>query len=195
MRVDRLAQRQCRLVDIVILTARQRDFDTAAAASTEAQRAAPAYIRARSGNIVEWPRKFVDDFGLTAVALAPVGELRVNAHAVGIVSAHDGKGAAHLAAVEIGRDDRFDLIELLVHEVEPDPVRAGGIDGDDAAVLVGHQFAVELREQQASQARQQNRTDDDQLPPVEAPGQPRGIPVLQFAAPARQTSVVAVRRG
>ena len=186
LRVDRLAQLQGRGVDLVIFRAGQGDFDVSAASAAETQCAAPARIGPRSGNFTQRSVQLLDDVRLAAIALAPIGKLRGHSHPVGIVPAHDGKGALDFAAVQIGLEDHFDLVEFAIHEVQSHAVGAGRIDLDHTAIFIGDQFAVELREQQRGQARDQHRAAHHRFPAVEAPGERGDVAVAHSRSPARQ---------
>ncbi len=104
--------------------------------------------------------------------------------AIGIVAADDREGAFDLAAGKIRRDDLLHLVELAIHEIDADPVGARRIDRDDAAILVGDQFVIELGVKQRRQRRERDRHRSNQLGPVETPAQRAFIAVVRRMTPA-----------
>ena len=185
--VDRRRQRGRGFEDHCIFGARQRHLEPVAPAP-ETQRAAPTRIGTRAGNFLQRFVQFLHNLGLRSVAIVPVGELGGHPHAVGIVATDDGEGALDLAAVKIGLEHPFDLVQLAIHEIDAHPVGPGRIHGDDAAILVGHQFVVELRIEKPRGHGEQDRDDPGKPGTIEAFGQQLRVPFGHLSAPPGEAS-------
>ena len=185
--IDRLAERERRLENVVVFAAGQRDLDIAAAPAAEAQRATSAGIGPRAGNLAKRVVQCLDDRGLAAIALAPVGKLRGDADAIGIVTTDDRKGALDLSALEIGLEHDLDLVEFAIHEIEPHAIRTGRIDFDHAAILVRDQFGIELEIKQTREPRDGDRACDHDPAMVEAPPQQRRVALAHIRPEPRQS--------
>ena len=184
--IDRLAERERRLENVVVFAAGQRDLDIAAAPAAEAQRATSAGIGPRAGNLAKRVVQCLDDRCLAAIALAPVGKLRGDTDAIGIVTTDDREGALDLSALEIGLEHDLDLVELAIHEIEPHAVRTGRIDFDHAAILVRDQFGIELEIKQTREPRDGDRACDHDPAMVEAPPQQRRVALAHIRPEPRQ---------